>query len=88
MKLLALLGNYDRPTNRPTYIRKLLFKIFDLLPQKIHQFVILSYTGIRPFESHTNVNVELSEYLCKWEVFPLMGVYILIGVDATPLMRG
>ena len=30
----------------------------------------------------------LSEYLCKWEVFPLMGVYILIGVYATPLMRG
>ena len=31
---------------------------------------------------------DLSEYLCKWEVFPLMGVYILIGVYATPLMRG
>ena len=30
----------------------------------------------------------LSEYQCKWEVFPLMGVYILIGVYATPLMRG
>ena len=30
----------------------------------------------------------LSEYRCKWEVFPLMGVYILIGVYATPLMRG
>ena len=32
--------------------------------------------------------VDLSEYLCKWEVFPLMGVYILMGVYATPLMRG
>ena len=32
--------------------------------------------------------VSLSEYQCKWEVFPLMGVYILIGVYATPLMRG
>ena len=30
----------------------------------------------------------LSEYQCKWEVFPLMGMYILIGVYATPLMRG
>ena len=30
----------------------------------------------------------LSEYQCKWEVFPLMGVYILIGVYAIPLMRG
>ena len=30
----------------------------------------------------------LSEYQCKWEVFPLMGVYILIGVFAIPLMRG
>ena len=32
--------------------------------------------------------LEVSEYQCKWEVFPLMGVYILIGVYATPLMRG
>ena len=30
----------------------------------------------------------LSEYQFKWEVFPLMGVYILIGVFAIPLMRG
>ena len=29
----------------------------------------------------------VSEYQCKWEVFPLMGMYILIGVYATPLMR-
>ena len=31
---------------------------------------------------------DLSEYQFKWEVFPLMGVYILIGVFAIPLMRG
>ena len=34
------------------------------------------------------LDLDLSEYQCKWEVFPLMGVYILIGVYATPLMRG
>ena len=32
--------------------------------------------------------MNLSEYQFKWEVFPLMGVYILIGVFAIPLMRG
>ena len=33
-------------------------------------------------------DVPLSEYLCKWEVFPLMGVYLLIGVDTAPPTRG
>ena len=73
-------------------------KIFDLLSQSkdaewlngsprefdsTHSF--LSLVAISPFLS---LLLCLSEYQCKWEVFPLMGVYILIGVYAIPLMRG
>ena len=46
------------------------------------------HKGKLAVKKNLSSKLTLSEYRCKWEVFPLMGVYILIGVYATPLMRG